>query len=385
MEVYLDNSATTKPYPEVCEAVAQALTREFYNPSSIYDKAVDVSKKIEEYRELIALTLGCKSKEILFTSGGTESINTAILSLKNSRKKHIITSMAEHSATLETMKKMEKSGFEVEYLKPEKDGSITRQQILETLREDTGLVSLMAVNNEIGSRTDVIDIAKAVKAVRSDVIIHVDAVQAYLKQKITLYEGVIDFLSISGHKIHGPKGIGVLYHREGVKLLPLLSGGGQENGYRSGTMNTAGIYGIGEAVKRYYPKLNEHIEKMREQKEYLQSRIVNEIEKTRVISPDDGICHILNVSFAGIRGEILLHSLEKEGIYVSTGSACSSKKSYSHVLNALELPREVKDGAIRFSLSEELRREELDFAVEVLKKNVKAIRSIMKFGRGKNV
>lgn len=385
MQVYLDNSATTKPHPQVCEAVQRALTEEFYNPSSIYDGGVEVSRKIEEYREVIAQSLGAKTKEILFTSGGTESINMALFSLKRSRKKHIITSSIEHSATLETLKKMEEEGFDVTYLKPLKNGVIEPEQVLEAMREDTCLISLMAVNNEVGSITDVTEIARRVKRIRGDVVIHVDAVQAYLKQKISLYEGVIDFLSISGHKIHGPKGVGVLYHREGAVLKPLLFGGGQEGGYRSGTMNTPAIYGIGEAVRASYANLEKNIVKMREMRDYLKDRILKEIEKVELISPEDGVCHILNLSFLGLRGEILLHSLEKEGIYVSTGSACSSKKSYSHVLNALELPREVKEGVIRFSFSEEVEKEELDFVVERLKENVKMIRTIMKFGRGKHV
>ncbi|MFC4804015.1 cysteine desulfurase family protein [Filifactor villosus] len=384
MKIYLDNSATTKPYQEVVEEMKAALTEDFYNPSSIYDGGVDISRKIEGYRSLIADTLGCKPKELLFTSGGTESINTAIFSLKNSRKKHIITSMAEHSATLEAMKKMEKLSFEVTYLKPSKDGSIKPEQVLDALREDTCLISLMAVNNELGSVTDVIGIAKQVKK-KQDVLIHVDAVQAYLKQPLKLYDKVIDFLSISAHKIHGPKGVGVLYHNEEALLLPLIVGGGQEGGQRSGTLNTPGIYGMGKAIELFYPDLQNHTEKIRRRKEQLRDKILEEIDFVKVLSPEDGICHILNLSFVGLRGEILLHSLEKEGIYVSTGSACSSKKSYSHVLNALELGREIKEGAIRFSLSEETTEEEIDKVVEALKKNVVTIRRIMKMGKRRNV
>ncbi|MDO4793585.1 MAG: cysteine desulfurase family protein [Filifactor alocis] len=381
MKIYLDNSATTRPYAEVVEEMREALTQDFYNPSSIYDGGVDISRKVEGYRSFIADTLGCKSKELLFTSGGTESINTAIFSLKNSRKKHIITSLAEHSATLEAMKKMEKLSFEVTYLKPSKDGSIKPEQVMDALREDTCLISLMAVNNELGSVSDVVRIAKEVKKKREDVLIHVDAVQAYLKQPLKLYDKVIDFLSISAHKIHGPKGVGILYHREEALLVPLIVGGGQEGGYRSGTLNTPGIYGMGKAIELFYPDLQENIEKIRKKKEELRDRILEEIESVKVLSPEDGVCHILNLSFMGLRGEILLHSLEKEGIYVSTGSACSSKKSYSHVLNALELSREVKEGAIRFSLSEETTEEEIDRVVETLKKNVTMIRRIMKMGK----
>lgn len=381
MKIYLDNSATTRPYEEVVEEMKEALTQGFYNPSSVYDGGVDISRKIEGYRSFIADTLGCKPKEILFTSGGSESINTAIFSLKNSRKKHIITSMAEHSATLEAMRKMEKQSFEVTYLRPFKDGSIKVQQVMDALREDTCLVSLMAVNNEIGSVTDVIGIAKEVKRKREDVLIHVDAVQAYLKQPLKLYDKVIDFLSISAHKIHGPKGVGLLYHREEALLLPLIVGGGQEGGYRSGTLNTPGIYGMGKAIELFYPNLQENTEKIQRRKEELRDKILEEIDSVQILSPEDGVCHILNLSFTGIRGEILLHSLEKEGIYVSTGSACSSKKSYSHVLNALELSREVKEGVIRFSLSEETTEEEIDRVVDALKKNVTMIRRIMKMGK----
>ncbi len=384
-EIYLDNSATTKPYLQTCEAITSALREQYYNPSAIYERGIVVSKKIEEYRRYIASTLGCEDKEITFTSGGTESINTAIASVSSSRKKHIVTSMVEHPATLEAMKKMEENGFVVTYLKPTKEGSITTEQVLENLREDTALISLMAVNNELGSKTDFMAIAKAVKRNNPQILIHIDAVQAYLKEPISLCEGVIDFLSASGHKIHAPKGVGFLYHRMGVKLPAYIVGGGQEKNFRSGTENVPGIYGMGEAIKTFYPQMNEKLKQIENTKDYLKNRIVEEIDKVIILSPEDSVCHILNMSFIGLRGEILLHSLEAKGIYVSTGSACSSKKAGSHVLNAVGFKKEEKEGAIRFSFSEENSIEEMERVVTVLKENVNEIRTIMKFGKGRNV
>lgn len=385
MEIYLDNSATTKPYPKVCESMVKAMREDYYNPSSVYRQGVLVEKKIEEHRTYIANTLKCSSKEILFTSGGTESINTAIFSVKNSKKKHIITSMIEHPATLQAMKKMEESGFDITYLKPLKSGCITADEVIKHMGEDTCLVSLMAVNNELGSKTDVVEIAKRVKEINSDTIIHVDAVQAYLKLKLFVNDGVIDFLSLSGHKIHGPKGIGVLYHRNGVKIPAHIVGGGQEGNFRSGTENVPGIFGIGTAVEEFYPNMDEKINYIEEMKNYLKSNLTEKISNIKVLSPQDSVCHILNVSFLGVRGEVLLHSLESEGICVSTGSACSSKKSGSHVLNALEFTKQEKEGAIRFSLSEYNTIEEMDVVVRALEKNVNMIRTIMKFGKGRHV
>lgn len=385
MEIYLDNSATTKPYPKVCESMVRAMEEDYYNPSSIYRDGVLVQKKIERYREYVANTLKCSSKEILFTSGGTESINTAIFSVKKSKKKHIITSMIEHPATLQAMKKMEELGFDVTYIKPLKNGCVTADEVLKFITENTCLVSLMAVNNELGSKTDVVKIATQVKKTNPNIIVHIDAVQAYLKLKLFVNENVIDFLSASGHKIHGPKGIGILYHRNGVKLSPHIVGGGQEMNFRSGTENVPGIFGLGTAVEEFYPHMDDKIKYIQTVKEYLKDNLVKKIPYIKILSPQDSVCHILNVSFLGVRGEVLLHSLESEGICVSTGSACSSKKAGSHVLGALEFTKQEKDGAIRFSLSEYNTIEEMDIVVKALEKNVNMIRTVMNFGKGRHV
>lgn len=385
MGIYLDNSATTKPYQKVLESMVRAMEEDYYNPSSIYRDGVLVQKKIENYREYIANTLKCSSKEVLFTSGGTESINTAIFSVKKSRRKHIITSMIEHPATLQAMKKMEELGFDVTYIKPLKTGCVTVDEVLKFVTENTCLVSLMAVNNELGSKTDVVKIATQVKKMNPNIIVHVDAVQAYLKLKLFVNDNVIDFLSASGHKIHGPKGIGILYHRSGVKFSPHIVGGGQEMNLRSGTENVPGIFGIGTAIEEFYPDMNKKTQYIETVKEYLKDNLIKKIPNIKILSPQDSVCHILNVSFLGVRGEVLLHSLESEGICVSTGSACSSKKSGSHVLNALEFTKQEKEGAIRFSLSEYNTIEEMDVVVRALEKNVNMIRTVVNFGKGRHV
>lgn len=381
--VYLDNSATTMPCKESAEAVKIALSEDYFNPSAVYSGGVSVYKKIEEYRSYIAKTLGAKSEEITFTSGGSESTNTAIMSAAHSSRKHtIITSMMEHHATLNTVAYLKSRGYNVKYLKPDKNGVISEKQVSEALDEDTFLVSLMHVNNEIGSVNDIHSIACTIKNYDENIIFHVDAVQSYLKEPLNVRDFKVDFLSISGHKIHALKGIGIMYHRSGIHVKPLIYGGGQEQGVRSGTENVPGIYSLGEAVKKGYLNFESNVKHMQNLRKYLKDLITSKIHDINVISPENGVCHILNVSFHNVRGEVLLHALEEKHIYVSTGSACSSKKSSSHVLTALNLSDAVKDGAIRFSLSEYNTYEEIHYAVEELELCVEKIREIMNL-RGK--
>ena len=381
MEIYLDNSATTKPYKEVVDKMVEALTTDYANPSSLHRKGIDVEKNIKLIRQEIARTLGAKDKEIYFTSGGTESNNSVIRGVANlykKRKNHIISTEIEHPSVLNTLKDLEEDGFEVTYLKVDKYGKIDIEEFKQSIKPTTILVTIMHVNNEIGTIQPIEEIGKYLKSLKDKVYFHVDAVQSYGKINFKPSKYNIDFMSVSGHKLHGPKGIGFMYIKENNRLKPILTGGGQEIGIRSGTENVPGIYGLGEAVKILNKDLNSTINKIQELKDLLKEEIVNNIDNIKINSPEDGVCHILNISFEDVKGEVLLHYLEQKGVYVSTGSACSSKKKGSHVLNAIGLnPKEI-DGAIRFSLSDLNTKEEIIETVKILKESVDDLRMIIR-------
>ena len=380
MEIYLDNSATTKPYQEVVDKMVLALTTQYGNPSSIYKKGIEVEREIKEIRRNIARSLGAKETEIYFTSGGTECNNTIIRSVAKLNKKtknHIITTVIEHPSVLNTLKDLEADGFEVTYLPVGKDGKISLEDLKNAIKKETILVSVMHVNNEIGTIQPIEEIGKYLKSLDEKVYFHVDGVQSYAKIKFRPSRYNIDFMSVSGHKLHGPKGIGFMYVKENNRIKPLLTGGGQEIGIRSGTENVPGIYGIGEAVRILNQDLEGTIDKVRGLRDLLKEEILANIDNVKINSPEDGVCHVLNVSFRGVRGEVLLHYLEQKEIYVSTGSACSSKKKGSHVLNAIGLTPDEIEGAIRFSLSDLNTKEEIMQTVEVLKESVSDLRMII--------
>lgn len=380
MEIYLDNSATTKPYKEVVDKMVLALTTQYGNPSSIYKKGIEVEREIKEIRRNIARSLGAKETEIYFTSGGTECNNTIIRSVANLNKKtknHIISTVIEHPSVLNTLKDLEADGFEVTYLPVGKDGKISLEDLKNAIKKETILVSVMHVNNEIGTIQPIEEIGKYLKSLDEKVYFHVDGVQSYAKIKFRPSRYNIDFMSVSGHKLHGPKGIGFMYVKENNRIKPLLTGGGQEIGIRSGTENVPGIYGIGEAVRILNQDLEGTIDKIRGLRDLLKEEILANIDNVKINSPEDGVCHVLNVSFRGVRGEVLLHYLEQKEIYVSTGSACSSKKKGSHVLNAIGLTPDEIEGAIRFSLSDLNTKEEIIKTVEVLKESVSDLRMII--------
>lgn len=380
MEIYLDNSATTKPYQEVVDKMVLALTTQYGNPSSIYKKGIEVEREIKEIRRNIARSLGAKETEIYFTSGGTECNNTIIRSVAKLNKKtknHIISTVIEHPSVLNTLKDLEADGFEVTYLPVGKDGKISLENLKNAIKKETILVSVMHVNNEIGTIQPIEEIGKYLKSLDEKVYFHVDGVQSYAKIKFRPSRYNIDFMSVSGHKLHGPKGIGFMYVKENNRIKPLLTGGGQEIGIRSGTENVPGIYGIGEAVRILNQDLEGTIDKVRGLRDLLKEEILANIDNVKINSPEDGVCHVLNVSFRGVRGEVLLHYLEQKEIYVSTGSACSSKKKGSHVLNAIGLTPDEIEGAIRFSLSDLNTKEEIMQTVEVLKESVSDLRMII--------
>ena len=380
MEIYLDNSATTKPYPEVVDKMVVALTNQYGNPSAIYKKGIEVEREIKEIRRNIARSLGAKETEIYFTSGGTECNNTIIRSVANlnkKTKKHIISTCIEHPSVLNTLKDLEEQGFEVTYLPVDSQGKISIDDLKNAIKDDTFLVSTMHVNNEIGAIQPIEEIGKYLKALKQKVYFHVDAVQSYAKIKFRPSKYNIDFMSVSGHKLHGPKGIGFMYVKENNRIKPLLTGGGQEIGVRSGTENVPGIYGLGKAVEILNQDLQGTIDKIRSLRDLLKKEIVENIDNVKINSPEDGVCHVLNVSFRGVKGEVLLHYLEQKEIYVSTGSACSSKKKGSHVLNAIGLSAEEIEGAIRFSLSDLNTEEEIREVVKALKESVSDLRMII--------
>ena len=381
MEIYLDNSATTKPYKEVIEKMVYALSTDYANPSSLHKKGIEVEKNIKEIRRNIARTLGVKDKEIYITSGGTESNNAiirGIVALNKKRKNHIISTVIEHPSVLNTLKDLEEEGFEVTYLNVDKYGKINLEELKQAIKPTTCLVTIMHVNNEVGSIQPIQEIGKYLKTLNDKVYLHVDAVQSYSKINFKPSRYNIDLMSVSGHKLQGPKGIGFMYIRENNRIKPMLTGGGQEIGIRSGTENTPGIYGLGEAINIINQRLDEKIEKIANLKNLLKNEIVKNIDDIKINSPEDGVCHILNISFRGVKGEVLLHYLEQKKVYVSTGSACSSKKKGSHVLNAMELTPDEIEGAIRFSLSDLNTEEEILEAAKIVKESVEDLRMIIR-------
>ena len=381
MDIYLDNSATTKPYKEVIDKMVYALSTDYANPSSLHRKGIEVEKNIKNIRQNIARTLGAKDKEIYFTSGGTESNNTiirSVASINKKRKNHIISTTIEHPSVLNTLKDLESEGYEVTYLEVDKDGKINIDKLKKAIKPTTCLVTIMHVNNEVGSIQPIQEIGKYLKSLDDKVYLHVDAVQSYTKINFRPSRYNIDFMSVSGHKFHGPKGIGFMYIKENNRIKPILTGGGQEIGIRSGTENTPGIYGLGEAVRIINEDLDNKIEKIKSLRNLLKNEIINNIDDIKLNSPSDGVCHILNVTFYRIKGEVLLHYLEQKGVYVSTGSACSSKKKGSHVLNAMGLSPQEIEGAIRFSLSDLNTEDEIKEAVKILKESISDLRMIMR-------
>ncbi|MEW9124164.1 MAG: cysteine desulfurase family protein [Thermotaleaceae bacterium] len=383
MEAYFDNSATTKPRQEVVETILDALTLHYGNPSSLHRKGVEVEKRIKGARKSVAKLMAAKETEIVFTSGGTESNNMAILGtvLANQRKGNkIITTRIEHPSVLNVFKYLETKGFEVSYIDVDMHGKVQMEQLEQSIDENTILISMMHVNNEVGTVQPVETIGKMITKLKNKPIFHVDGVQSFGKLKILPGKLGMDLFSVSAHKFHGPKGIGALYIKRGTKLIPTFYGGGQEIGARPGTENVSGILGLGTAAELVGKELDENIEKMCLLRKHLLNGIVTEIKDIKVngASIEESAPHILNVSFLGIRGEILLHSLEQDNIYVSTGSACSSKKSnHSHVLKAMGLTEKEIEGAIRFSLSYSNTFEEVGYVVERLKKHVVELRKIM--------
>ncbi len=375
MECYLDNSATTRAFDEVRALMNEVMDKDYGNPSSLHMIGVNAENYIKYAKKVFAKNLKVNEKEIYFTSGGTESDNMVLIGCADANKrrgKHIITTNVEHPAILQTTEYLEKLGYRVTYLHVDNTGRVDVSELKEALCEDTILVSVMYVNNEIGSHMPIEEIGSIIKAYNKDIIFHVDAVQGFGKYRINPKREKIDALSISGHKIHGPKGIGVLYVNEKVKINPIIFGGSQQSGLRSGTENVPAIAGMAKATELLYNDFDSKMDKLYELKEYF----VKELSKLECVTinglADEDIRktapHIVSASFAGIRAEVMLHALEEKGVYVSSGSACASNKpSVSFTLKAIGVKQELLDCTIRFSFSVETTREQLDYTMDCLK------------------
>lgn len=371
MEVYLDNSATTRCYDSVRELVGKVMCDDYGNPSSMHKKGMDAERYVRESKEIFAKLLKVQEKEIYFTSGGTESDNLALIGCAKANRRagnHIITSSVEHPAILQAMHHLEELGFRVTYLPVDKEGRVKVEALRRALCRETILVSIMHVNNEVGAVQPIEEIAQIVKNFNRAILFHVDAIQSFGKYRIHPKRMGIDLLSVSGHKIHGPKGIGVLYVDEKVKIKSIVFGGGQQRGIRSGTENVPGIAGIGQAAKEIYTHFDEKVAYMRSLKNYFIEGIQG-IERTIIHGHTDEMSapHIISVGVAGVRSEVLLHTLEDKGIYVSAGSACASNHpTTSGVLKAMGIGQEYLDSTLRFSFSEFTTQEEIDYTLETL-------------------
>lgn len=371
MEVYLDNSATTRCFNEVAALMTQIMCEDYGNPSSLHRKGVQAEKYVRYAKDVIARNLKVNEKEIFFTSGGTESDNLALrgCAYANCRSgRHLITTQIEHPAILQTMKHLEEEGFRVTYLPVDEKGCIRLEDLERAITGETILVSIMHTNNEVGSLQPVAQAGALIKRMNPKILFHVDAVQGYGKFRIYPKKMKIDLLSVSGHKIHGPKGVGFLYVDEKTKIMPIMFGGGQQNGIRSGTENVPGIAGMAKAIETIYSNLDEEVDGLyRIKKAFVEG--VRKIDDVVINGhPDEtGAPHVVSVSVKGVRSEVLLHALEDKGIYVSAGSACSAHKPQpSATLRAMGISQELLGSTIRFSFSIFTTMEEINYTLQVM-------------------
>ena len=379
MEVYLDNSATTKCLPEVAALMTRIMCDEYGNPSSLHKKGVESEKYVRYAKEVIAKCMKVQEKEILFTSGGTESDNIALIgsAYANYRAgRHIITTRIEHPAVLQTCAYLEEQGFSVTYLPVNAKGVISLADLERAMTKNTILVSIMHTNNEVGAVQPIEQAGELIKRMNPSTLFHVDAVQGFGKCRIYPKRMHIDLLTVSAHKLHGPKGVGFLYINEKAKVRPIIFGGGQQKGMRSGTENVPGIAGMAKAIEEVFSEFDEKIEYLYKIKERF-VKGVSALEGIRLNGPvgRDGAPHVVSVSIQGVRSEVMLHALEDKGIYVSAGSACSSNKpSVSATLKAIGVEKQYLDATLRFSFSLYTTETEIDYTVKCLSELLPALR-----------
>lgn len=379
-EIYLDHAATTKPLPCAIEAMVKAMQEDYGNPSSLHKKGIDAENIIKESNACFAHILGCQTDEIFYTSGGTESNNMAILGAAyayHKRGKRVITTTIEHPSVREVFKHLSEQGFDVITLEVDAKGYISLEALEEAINDQTILVSIMHINNEIGTVQDIEKIGMLIKTKNPQTLFHVDAIQSFVKNPIHVKRCKIDLLSISAHKFHGPKGVGVLYKNKTTRLIELLYGGGQQKNRRSGTQNVPGIAGMHKAAEYMSHHFSQSVSHYKVMKEHLAKGLLEQIENCIINGPslEESAPHILNVSFKNVRAEVLLHALEQQNIYVSSGSACSSnKKNTKGVLTAIGHKGEDLDNAIRFSFGLDTTQEAIDTTIEVLKTQITMLR-----------
>lgn len=382
MIVYLDNAATTPMSIHVFESMKPTFIQKYGNPSSMHSMGYEAECMVKEAKQKIAKIFHCDSSELIITSGGTESINTVIYGVCTYGKpKHIVSSGIEHSAVYNTMLEVEKWGNKVSFLGVDKNGLLNMEELNERLEENIDLFSLIWVNNEIGTIQKIEDIVKLVRKKQSECLIHLDATQAIGKIRIDLSALNIDLMSGSAHKLHGPKGVGILYKRKGCKIKPLILGGGQQGGFRAGTENVAGTIGMATAIEEVYTDFETKQMHLKDLKERLITGLGG-LNNVTINSPvtEDFSNHILSVSVSGVRSEVLLHELASRGVYISAGSAChsNSKNKGSRTLQAIQLPVELQEGTIRLSLSTMITMEEIEYAILQIRS---AIEELMKYVR----
>ncbi|MBD5489697.1 MAG: cysteine desulfurase [Lachnospiraceae bacterium] len=379
MEAYLDNSATTVCFEEVAHLMHKIMCEDYGNPSSMHHKGVEAEKYLRDATKTLADLLKADEKEILFTSGGTESDNIALIgtAMANHRRgRHLITTRIEHPAVLQTMAYLENQGFQVTYLPVDHEGKISLEDLGRAIRPDTILVSIMHTNNEIGSVQPIAEAGELIKRMNPQTLFHVDAVQGFGKFRIYPAKAHVDMLSVSGHKIHGPKGVGFLYIRKGARVNPIIYGGGQQKGMRSGTENVPGIAGLAKAAEMVYQNLDQDMDRMYGLRDMLIEGI-SDIDDVRVngCPGREGAAHIVSLSVRGVRSEVLLHALEERDIYVSAGSACASNKPQtSATLKAIGVERELQDSTIRFSFSVFTTAEEIQYTIQALHELIPTLR-----------
>ena len=383
MEAYFDNSATTIVTEDVKDIVVKVMTEDYGNPSSMHMVGVNAEKYLKEAKETISKILKVEPNEIYFTSGGTESNNWAIMGAVEANKrsgKKIITTKVEHASVKSPMKHLEQLGYEVTYLPVDQAGVVQIDALKEAMTEDTVLVSIMYVNNEVGAIQPIEEIGKYIKTINKNVIYHVDAIQAFGKMEIKPKKSNIDVLTVSGHKIHGPKGTGFMYLKKNAKVNSFILGGGQQNAMRSGTENVPGIAGLAKASDNCYKHLEENVSTMIALKDYLIDGLLN-IDGVTVNSRkgNEGAPHIVSASFSGVRSEVLLHALEDKGVYISAGSACSSNKpAISETLKAMNIDKDLLGSTVRFSFSRFNTKEEIDYTLEQLKAMLPILRKYVR-------